>query len=267
MSGLPNELLYLISAMSTRGRWFGAQAGVPAAFAAIVVGTAHRATPPRPAPTCAFVVTVADAATNAPLPDADVSVAEPERSARTSWIGEAILADLPDGRHHVSVRHGGYTPAELDASCDRDSVGIFFRLAAQPHDQGKTARLVPRALGGPPTEFESHRRLRLGHFLGDSVFRRDSARALTDILDRWIPALHVDGTGGGVVQRACEEPVDVYVNGVRLPASPGAARQQPDLRLIRGADVVGLEYYTAAEEPAEYRGQRAGCGVLLIWLR
>jgi len=240
---------------------------VLAACAAVVVGAAHPTAPRGSSPTCALVVTVADAATNAPLPDADVSVAEPARSARTSWIGEAILADLPYGEHHVSVRHGGYTPAELDASCDRDSVGIFFRLAALAHGQGTTARVVPRALGGLPTAFETHRRLRLGRYLGDSVFRRDSARALTDILDRWIPGLHVDGTGGGVVQAACHDPVDVYLNGVRLPASPGAARQQADLRRIRGGDVAGLEYYTGAEAPAEYRARRAGCGLLLIWLR
>ncbi len=43
-----------------------------------------------------------------------------------------MVAGVPAGRHHVSVRRLGYVEAELDVSFVRDTVGVFFLLSPRP---------------------------------------------------------------------------------------------------------------------------------------
>ena len=52
--------------------------------------------------------------------------------------------------------------------------------------------------------------------------------------------------------------VQVYLDGLKLNS---------DIELIRTQDLYGVEYYTGASVPVQYRISGAACGVLLAWSR
>src|SRR5512143_314518 len=83
-------------------------------------------------PKSVFIANVADASTNAPVTDAVVEVSDIGRTARTDWIGEAHVVDVARGRHHVTVRHIGYVPADVEIVFTRDTVGYVFMLSPAP---------------------------------------------------------------------------------------------------------------------------------------
>ena len=49
-----------------------------------------------------------------------------------------------------------------------------------------------------------------------------------------------------------------YLDGLKLNS---------DIELIRTQDLYGVEYYTGASVPVQYRISEAACGVLLAWSR
>lgn len=226
----------------------------------------------RPAPRCVFVATVADATSNAPVTDAEVSIPDLSRSVRTNWIGEVVIPDVPTGRHRVHVRRIGYVEADVNVAFAKDTVGVFFRLAprAQSLDTVRAiSKTLPNLMMG---EFESRRRMGIGRFLTDSMLMADSTLPLADIIERHFPGLRSVAAGrtvgrllGGTV---CA--LDVYIDGARTSTSMyslGHASDATDLRFFFGGSVAGVEYYTDVSAPVQYRHQSMPCGVLLIWLR
>lgn len=64
--------------------------------------------------------------------------------------------------------------------------------------------------------------------------------------------------------------MDTYINGERTSFSStlgGDAPDATDLSSLTGAEVAGVEYYTAFSASAQYKHLGLKCGVLLIWLR
>jgi hypothetical protein len=253
------------------------------AFAAPLMASGallHTAARPRPTAS-AFVATVADATTNAPVVDADVSITDLARSARTNWIGEAVIGGMPAGTHHVRVRRLGYVEADLEVAFDRDTVGVFFRLSPRPQSMDTVRTVGKPVLNLRMGEFDARRRMGIGRFLADSILQADSTQPLAVILERRIPGLVSVNDGRTVRRRNTNDGktnlwrrdcigFDVYIDGARVSSSTYGLRPAPDetdLRFFTGRDVAGVEYYTDVEAPVQYRHQTMACGVLLIWLR
>ena len=232
------------------------------------------------APSGIFIANVADATTKAPLPDALVFIADLGRGGRTDWIGEVHLGPVPRGRHRVSVRHIGYVPAAVDIEVTRDTVGLVFMLAPSPPllDTVRTS-----ALSGTLRlhDFELRRRMGIGRFLTDSALARQASQPIATIMAGHFPGVYSAWMDRGVMRRNCDTRLspprdgrpDVYVDGVRLGLTQSNVgsivppSDALDLRFIDGADVAGIEYYTEASAPAQYRRPGMVCGVILIWLR
>lgn len=222
---------------------------------------------PRGAAASTFVATVADAATNGPVADAEVTIVDLARSARTNWIGEATIADVPAGRHQVQVRRVGYAPADLDVLFDRDTVGVFFRLASSAQRLDTVKAVGKTHLNFMIDEFEARRRMGIGRFLTDSILQADSTKQLATIIERHLLGFRSLGDGRTVSRFNCGVP-DVYIDGARMFSRglrPGP--DETDLRLFNGRDVAGVEFYTKTEAPVQYRRLSQACGVLLIWTR
>src|SRR5262245_3546761 len=74
-----------------------------------------------------LVVGVADSS-GKPIEGAEVILPTERRIARTNWMGEASIADIPLGKHRVRVRRLGYAAADIDLLFERDTVGATFVL-------------------------------------------------------------------------------------------------------------------------------------------
>jgi hypothetical protein len=214
---------------------------------------------------------VADGSTNAPVTDAIVEMSDVGRTARTDWIGEAHLDNIPRGRHRVTVRHIGYVPAEVEIVFSRDTVGYVFLLSPSPPVLD-TVRTIAKISNVPLKlqDFEMRRHMGIGRFLTDSVLQREATQPIASIIARHVPGMYATMFDRSVLRRNCltwgplpprDAAPDVYIDDV---LHRGDAL---DLRFIDGMDVSGVEYYTAASAPARYRRLGMSCGVILIWLK
>jgi carboxypeptidase family protein len=219
--------------------------------------------------TSVFVANVADANTGAPVPDAEVTISSVSRTARTNWLGEATIPAVPAGTHRVVVRHLGYAVADLMISFSRDTVGYIFMLTPVPAilDTVKTTGTPPVRLG--LEDFERRRRMGIGRFLSDSVLLSEKSSPIAEVMARRFPSLRAIDNDRTVATLQCGA-LSIYVDGLRVSGSfsgLGGYHDATDLRALAGDDVAGVEYYTAASAPVEFRRLSMGCGVILIWTR
>ena len=63
-----------------------------------------------------------------PVEDAIVSIAALGLTARTNWIGESHLRQVPSGSHRLDIRRVGYSPLVTDVNVVADTVGVFVVL-------------------------------------------------------------------------------------------------------------------------------------------
>lgn len=257
------------------------QVSPPAAFASICVrafARTARQSARGSAASGVFIANVADAQTNAPLPDAIVEISDLGRGGRTDWLGEVHIGPVVRGRHTITMRHIGYVPATVEIEFTKDTVGYVFLLTPSPpilDTITATAKATVALL--KLRDFEMRRGMGIGRFLTDSVLLQEHTEPVASIMARHFPGLYSVGFGQGMRRWrngvTCRP--DVYIDGTRYgPATPpGGARspiRQPDaldLRFVNGGDVAGVEYYTEASAPAQYRRPGMDCGVILIWLR
>lgn len=216
-----------------------------------------------------LVIGVADAASGAPVVNAQVRVPAVGRLVRTDWLGEARLRDIPRGRYTVEVRALGYAASDITLDATGDSLGAVFMLERAPVglDTVKvTAPRVPIRLEA----YEARRRMGIRRFLTDSMLQRERARDLPVLLATRLPGLSVaPGTGSLfriVGAGGCN--VAVYLDGAMYSDSSVVNALLPQ-------DLIGVELYDMASAPPQYR--RAGsmigpgvhgalaCKVLLLW--
>jgi hypothetical protein len=232
----------------------------------LIVHTAGLRLVQTPTQNSVFVANVADGSTHAPVTDAEVSIPELARSARTNWIGEAHIEAVPNGSYRVLVRRIGYAAADVTIRFSQDTVGFVFFLAPAPAVLDTVTTTAKPSVPDRLRDFEFRRKMGIGRFLTDSMLRSEPIQPLTGILARRFPGIHSVGDGRTVARYNCGK-VDVYIDG--FPTSPAVkAPDATDLRFIFGDNVAAVEYYTAASAPVQYRPKHSlGCGVLLIWLR
>ena len=248
-----------------------------------------------------FVADVVDASTGDPLAGADVLVLDVGRLVRSDGAGEARVAGIPAGRHRVRVRRLGYAAADVELLFQADSTTALFKLEPVQTELD-TVRVVARATRPHLREFETRRSLGIGRFLTESDLSRAGDEDFAQLVAVRFPGLqartdqegkrHIvslrgscggdmshdrhevprlggmngrGGVGGGGAGSfgsctndvAC--PVRVFLDGMDLG--------QDELNIVRTWDLAGVEYYTGASMPAQYRLPGTGCGLLLLWSR
>jgi hypothetical protein len=207
--------------------------------------------------TTVFVATVADALTGSPLPGVEVSIPGLNRSAMTDWLGEARITGIPHGAYSVSVRRVGYVPAAVSIRFAGDTVGEFFALGAIPPTLDTVTTRAAQETPAYLHDFEMRQRMGIGRFLTDSVLKAEKRTPIAQVMARRFPGFRVLGNDNGVGKDNCGVP-DLYVDGNKSVA---------DLSIVTAEDVAGVEFYTRASAPVQYRLSTTRCGVLLIWLK
>ena len=223
------------------------------------------------------VVGVADAATGAPVIDADVRLTSIGRSARTDWLGRAHFSGVRRGGHHISVRALGYAPLGAvvevrDGARDTLEAVLFLDRPGAVLD---TVNVVARAGRRRPAllrEFDARRRIGYGQYLTAQEIDGEWTRPLADVVAVRFAGLRstADSTGrtrlystrstGLLSDRFPNRcPIDVYYNGVYA--------RDGDIDLPSPIDVAALEYYGKSAAPPQYRRVGKACGVLLVWLK
>jgi hypothetical protein len=164
-----------------------------------------------------------------------------------------------------------------------------FILAEQPValDSVRVAAAPERKFISPGLNaFEERRKAGFGHFITDSVLRRNDERPLSGVLVSYIPGIRLargSGTyisstrkcGSGPAILSCRGvavqcPPAMYVDGVLVynPANQTDPRMRPDLNQMLVKEYAGVEFYSGgATIPAQYNQTGNDCGVLLLWTR
>lgn len=215
-----------------------------------------------------FVADVADAATGAPLKDAEVVVMDTHQLARTNWMGEAVLRGVAVGAHRVRVRRLGFVAADLELPFRGDTVGQVFMLAEAPKSLD-TMRVHGTRVPAGLQAFERRRAMGLGRFLTVDALDSAGQRDLRFVLATRFPGIVIrpDDKGNQELyslrgfmtkMRIQPCPVSVYLDDVPI--------SQDDVwDLTRTWDLAGVEYYDGLTAPVQYRIAGAVCGVLLLW--
>jgi hypothetical protein len=250
--------------------------------------------------TSVLVAHVVDALTGEPVRNAEIWVSDLRRGIRTSDSGEARIYGVPLAFHQVLVRQLGYTPVDNRMEFDSDTVERLFRL----HPTTKildTLKVTEKNISLSLRDFEIRRAMGVGHFLDDNDLAREgtrefaltaqtrlpglraitsgdgryriaslrgncgSSRALGEIDSGTIGSSRMGSGGGGksasmVGSCSSSTPcfVQVYLDGVKVNS---------DIELVRTSELYGVEYYTGASMPVQYRISGSACGVLLAWTR
>jgi hypothetical protein len=269
--------------MTRRGR---VAAGVTATRVAFVIACVYAAaaraqqaaTTPGPT-TRARLLGVFDILTGEPVKDAEVVDIATGTKALTTETGTVTLAFLPDGGSMVRVRKVGFEPQTFWAAIsprDTAPITIAFARAGQLLPAVKTtarsaADSVPHWMSPGLREFEDRRKTGLGHFVPESVLRKEDYRTLGNVLASHIAGVTVlERAGRGVFlisprygspKHPCYP--DVYLNGSQL----GGTGRPVNLAEFSTVDFSAIEFHNPAEAPARYSGTGSGCGVLLLWSR
>ena len=256
-----------------RARLTAAIRGLPLVLFLVLhasIARAQHATP--------LVVTVGDAGTHGFLKDAEIVLVDIRRYARTNELGEARITNVPNGMHHLRVRALGYAPSDIDLAFDGDTVGPVFLLerAATTLD---AVHVVSTWATPHLADFERRRSMGIGRFMTDSALSRIQDQDLGIVMQTHFPGLRSQGgslvsmrgscggaiplSAGGGTQSAASGScfsgacaVRVYVDGVNYPEG---------LDVLPTWAIAGIEYYTGASTPVEYRVLGSACGTVLLW--
>jgi hypothetical protein len=154
----------------TAGRRRGLTWAISAAIlAATLTANAEPAAAQRGA---ALVVGVSDFDTGSPIADAEVSLADFRRLARSNRAGEALLVNVPAGTYEIRVRRLGYAAATVRFAMTSDSasVSIMLKQSAAGLD---TVHVVASAITTERhRQFDARMRRGLGRFLGPDALER-----------------------------------------------------------------------------------------------
>ena len=227
---------------------------------ATAVGVGAR--PPERVPLGTVVVGVAELGSGAPIPEAEVRFPDLRRRAITNWMGEASFADVPAGRHRLTVRRIGYAPSDASIEVGRLTTGPVFMLERLPATLD-TVAVRERATPTSPyfAGFDARRRMGLGRFITDSMFEAERSNDLAVVLNTRLLGLQVRHDAAGRLtfgSNSCMR-VDVYVDDLRdstrdfLPVSP--------------RELAGAEWYRSNAAPPQYRRPGGAECVLLLWRR
>ncbi len=244
-----------------------------------------------------LVVGVSDVTNGAPLSNADVTLPDIGREARTDWIGEARFAALSSGTYRVRVHLIGYALADLTLPVRGDSAGVHVALepAARILD---AVTVSARPVLDVMNEFEARRRRGTGRFLAADQLEQERGQDFALVAAQHFLGLQVIVGRGGQRQLASgkgscgtDTSFEVLAGAVRRAPVEAAGDAQPtvqgscfsahpchvklfldnlplaeaDIGIVKTEDLYGVEYYSNGEAPPRYRVPGAACGVMLLW--
>lgn len=213
-----------------------------------------------------------------PIANAEITFPKLELSARSDAKGNFRITGVPAGPHELIVRIIGYEPYAATITFRTGQV-IEADFMLKPVVT-KLARVNVNAAVNPRyairlADFEERRRYGAGRFLTADVFEKAEGQNMSQVLISRIPGIRTIGNGsqqtlvsrrGGKLGGSnCK--VQVIVNGM-VKYNGRVGDGDFDVNAVYSGDVIGLEYYTLANTPAQFSGTGAAvCGTLVIWTK
>jgi len=252
---------------------------------------------PRPlhAQVATLIGTVRRDSGGAELAGADVKLAGLAQHVLTDARGVFRINGLPAGRYALTIRHIGYRTwhdtLDVDAGqrIERD-----FVMIAQPPELD-SVRVVAQGKKWLSPNLQAFEERRLsgqgGHFITDSILRRNDDRRMGGLIAAHMPGLALVNKSGNeylASTRKCGPGgqlltcgsgftcwVSVYLDGVRiydatmdLYSKMSGPPIRPDFGRLTARDYAAVEFYAGgATIPAQYNMTGSDCGVLLLWTR
>ena len=212
-------------------------------------------------------VLVADAASEAYLLSAHVTLQPFGVNRETDFFGDARFPPLPAGVYTLKVIRRGYKPLSTPVRFSgRDSLELIILL--KPTSQELAPVTILESAPSPfLKEFDQRRRQGRGYFLADSALRAAHGRSLEDLIVSKVPGIRIGGPAGAKIlystrgsnsvrKSVCA--VSVYFNGVRVGSDP---------QIVPLEFIGGIEYYPTGHVPVQYQEPGNDCGVMLLWPR
>lgn len=265
--------------------------------AAVHVGAAQTPTSTKPAEQTKLanayryrLLGVYDEQSGDPVEGVEVSDVMSGNKSLTTSTGTVSLLFLPEGVSMIRLRKVGFGVQTLTVSispADTTPITVIIQRATSlptvvVNDTAK--KHISPALQG----FEERRKVGIGHFITDSLLRKDEGRPLGNVITAHIPGVTlVPGRGGAyflVTTKQCAMAkagsgapcsrapcfVRVYQDGLQIYDG------NPANRMTNGVDLAHLstdtwgavEFYSGgAETPPQYNSTGGDCGTLLLWTR
>ncbi|HXT18442.1 MAG TPA: hypothetical protein VN706_22635 [Gemmatimonadaceae bacterium] len=232
------------------------------------------------------VLGVYDEQTGDPLEGVEVADVLNGNKSLTTKTGTVSLFFLPDGGGLVRVRKLGYEVQTLTVSispADTTPITVVLSHATQLAAvvvKDSAPKYISPALRG----FDERRRGGQGHFITDTMLRKNDNHSLGDVITSNVPGVMMaPGRGGakylvssrrmcsGPALRACRQSdcyVSVYVDNAKIFDASMGTNGLPDFGRMSPVEYAAAEFYQGAEVPPEYNSSgAAACGVLLLWTR
>jgi hypothetical protein len=208
------------------------------------------------------------------------------RASDTTIVREGAatysIGSLPSGRFELVVRAIGYQSltmrVELAENDTLEADVVLERIPTKLPKVRTDSAGLPEGYVRRLADFNERRAFGFGRFLDWQFFEKNNHRRLGEILDGRFPGLKVDKTGGTTERLTTRRsgqfcPPQVFVNGILDNAF--------DLGLVSTAEVLGFEFYTPTNTPAQFNrsnmGGRTGvlsgdmrgaaCGTVIFWLK
>jgi hypothetical protein len=235
------------------------------AFAASAVLASRDSTPAAGTELLAGTVTTLN---GSPIPSAQVSLLGSGRAVTTNERGEFRLSGVSRGTAAVHVIALGYYPQIKRVDVGGDQIAnIRMENAAVVLDSMRVIARRSIPISPMQNEFEQRRKRAFGTALSAEQIAAFNPMHVTDIFK------HVNGVR--VVKMAGQTepvvistrgrvtfingpptcPLTVYLDGIKLAIE--------EINIMAPKDLYGVEVYTVAGTPAQYRA--GPCGVMLLW--
>jgi len=237
--------------------------------------------------------TIRDSAQGMPLSLVEVLVEGTGLATRTDAAGRYSL-NVPLGIHALVFRRVGYHPArrELRVSSP-DSLRFDLVMVGQAQRLDSVQVVAPAGARSWPPGIEDRKKEGFGTFITDSLLRRFDNSSLPNALSSRAGTVRIrreQGRSVAMAARGGRATFDggsvqncfmaIWVDGMLIwkpdVLSGGQASGRvwqsdtsipPDLNRWAVVGLEAIEVYTAAQVPSLYRGDGAGCGVVLLWTR
>jgi hypothetical protein len=249
----------------------------------------------------AFVGVVVSDSTHAPIPLAEVSFPELNKTETTNARGEFRVLGIPAGEHRVTVRRIGYGAADTRLTFNGTET-VERQVVLGRAITLEAVQVTATASDKLRASFDDNKRVGLGHFMERAEIAKFDGMQLATVLTTLPTTGVANGNGHAWVTSRRRPPplcpgnppddtclqnhgfyiptyfesmqgmprecwAHVYVdgvlqNGTREPTEPF------DLNTIPPERIDKMEFYAGASEtPLQYSRMGSQCGVLVIWTR
>jgi len=224
---------------------------------------------------------VLDAASGAPVAEADLYIAQLDRRATSDSTGAYRFSDVRSGVFDMQVRRLGFAQITRVVSVITGAESeIDIRLKRivtldTVHTKAAAVAYISPALRG----FEERKKMGFGYFIDEALMRKNDNRTLGNTLRR-IPGIVIIETGSSELiasgrrsgsGKATSRPppcfAAVYLDGVAIYTGP--PQTPPDLTRTPVRELAAAEFYHGgATLPVQFAAiKNSSCGVLLLWTR